>query len=442
MLAGSALIMPLSALLEPRTEGPILQEASSTTMLATRLLQLVAMGGAALALARGGGGRRAEHWRRSQLVFGGLLLWTLTRFMADFHAGVHHTSLVMALLVMTGYFLVVHSEGGDARALLWTARVYTVGSLVGAVAIPDQVFCVLPGDDRSLFGMARLCGLTGQPNTLGEIAGMALLLELSNVVRTTMPRRILFGSLAAGSLLLSQSRTAWMACLVALALMWVWQRSRSHPGSVGVLALVGLFVVTLPFLLFPQLSSSPLLGGGSSNSDLTTVNGRAAIWAAAMAEFHRSPVFGYGLNLYDADFTAAHLPYGLQMVRDSHSQFVQTLGESGIVGFIGLMSFILACAWVAWRRWREDSPLPAAVLTFMLLRCFTESGLMFDGIGWQLWCLFFLATCMLLPLGGRSPSRAREFAHVALRRLPRRAVTSVPDAPSGAHTTIDNPSGE
>ncbi|WP_394277110.1 O-antigen ligase family protein [Luteococcus sp.] len=417
MLWGSALIMLVTALIEPPTTGPELGGPSELSSVATRLFQLIALGCAALVMMRGTDGHRGPYWVETQLVFGALLVWSFTRLLADLQAGQRHVSLYMAIFVILGFALVVYAHGVTIDMLRWPLRIYTVLSFVLAFMWPDQVLCVIPGDERELFGMTRLCGVTGQPNTLGEIAGISLLLEVCSRTKRDKAKRIIFSLFATGSLLLSQSRTSWMACLLALGVLWVWWRGRTKPGSVSVIAVAFTALLSWVYLAMPPLQRM-LLGAGGDEG-LGTVNGRDQIWAAAMAEFSRDPMFGYGLDLYDAEFTAKHLPYGLQMVRDSHSQFVQTLGESGLIGMFGLLVFILACLSVAVRRWRADSPLPFALLTFMLLRSVTESGLMFLGVGWQLWCVLTMTATMVVSTNTDAPADGQSFAYLLRGGRPR-----------------------
>jgi len=76
---------------------------------------------------------------------------------------------------------------------------------------------------------------------------------------------------------------------------------------------------------------------GHLSSD--TGSGRWQIWKAAVGEFESKPVLGRGAGSFGA-WWAQHGTL-LAHVQDAHSQYLQTLGELGLIGFSFLAGFVV-----------------------------------------------------------------------------------------------------
>jgi hypothetical protein len=103
---------------------------------------------------------------------------------------------------------------------------------------------VLPGDafqsiadGRGLFGIPRMIGIAGHPNTLGMIAAPMIVLEIhSRRLPWLIPALIAFP--------LSQSTTAWLAVIAGLACT---QNPAPRAMRVALVALVPVIAVTAAF---------------------------------------------------------------------------------------------------------------------------------------------------------------------------------------------------
>lgn len=250
---------------------------------------------------------------------------------------------------------VFYFSGADwpttVRDLRWGLRVTVWPSL--GLALRGPLWATVD-DERSLIGVARLAGLTGHPNALGGVAAALLLLEL------TGPRHrrwLLYTAIAAGTLVLTGSRTAILGCI--LGLLWMLATRR----GIGRWIAGGGTVVVLARLLW----SPPTIG------ELT---GRADLWTYAWAEFVKHPVWGYGANFLTLDYRATYLPKRLSWAGQAHDQLLHTLAVSGLVGGVALAVYLTVLAAVAVRTARHTGGATVGLFGLLIAECFTESPLL------------------------------------------------------------------
>jgi hypothetical protein len=159
-------------------------------------------------------------------------------------------------------------------------------------------------------------------------------------------------------------------------------------------------------------------GPGSGAARLGSVSGqsRYQLWSAAVRENKTKPLTGTGSGTFE--FWWARDGDTDETVRDTHSLYLQTLGELGIVGFALIMAFLGAIVVGGIRRLlaapARDRPLYAAALAGFAAFCITA---VFDWM-WQLPALVVAA----LLLGSILVMPARP----ALQEVERRSGLPVP----------------
>jgi hypothetical protein len=255
------------------------------------------------------------------------------------------------------------------RVVRWLMRTVMVCSLVGIVLVPNKVLAVALAeyDSRSTFGLDRLQGITSHPNTLGAFAAVAIILEVDR-------RNWWWAAVAAVTLVLTQSHTSWFAVGFAIVLVSPFaMRSVKTAAVVGVpgLILVAMFSPARVASLWAEIF--PTDGRGDA------LTGRTEIWAAALKGFEQFPLLGYGPSLLDDAYRARYLP-GFDAAAQAHNQFVQTLGEAGLVGLAVLM-VVLVLMVKEGRKVRPVSSVPLALVILVLARCVTETPLRPTGVG-------------------------------------------------------------
>jgi O-antigen ligase len=184
-------------------------------------------------------------------------------------------------------------------------------------------------------------GETGEPNTLGGylVFLMAVMIGLLLHVPSPFVRMVLLILLGLSSLALmaTLSRVSFLAAGVLLITVMFTQRHR--PGVVAVI----LFVMALLPVLAPgnvkQRVSETFYGRqyggeikiGGAAIDLSTTE-RLRSWQRILRDWAKKPIFGYGVTGYAwADV-----------------QYVRTLGETGLVGFVAFCFLIYRLWRAAW----------------------------------------------------------------------------------------------
>ena len=101
-----------------------------------------------------------------------------------------------------------------------------------------------------------------------------------------------------------------------------------------------------------------------------SLTGRTYIWATSVRTWLQSPVFGYGLGLWESErFRATYGPFD-----HAHNQFLHALASAGLVGLAGLLGYLGAALAGALRAARAD-PTPLVLLAGNLSLCLTNTPL-------------------------------------------------------------------
>ena len=132
---------------------------------------------------------------------------------------------------------------------------------------------------------------------------------------------------------------------------------------VAVVALLARFGApwTIAQHAYDSFTSNPPASSQTNlNSRLFTLsnNGRVQAWRVALHAFEAHPLAGLGAGGYE-QYWNQHRP-AAQTIRDAHSLYLETLAETGIVGFL-ILAGALAAPLVAFRRARKE-PFAAVAL--------------------------------------------------------------------------------
>lgn len=182
-------------------------------------------------------------------------------------------------------------------------------------------------------GIYRINGLMRDTNHLGVM--LAVPIAISLVWLRGLPR-IAITSLLTAALLLSLSRSGWVAAAGALLVLALPLRQRLLSRNI-VLPLIafaiGLFAFTR---VFPELTNSIILSRFDLSSGSSQTHVRLYSLIPDMLEQH--PLFGLGLNTFAIHFEeiSGRAEFG------PHSYYVQLLTETGLVGF---------AIFVGWATW-------------------------------------------------------------------------------------------
>jgi len=221
------------------------------------------------------------------------------------------------------------------RALL---QAYVLGACVAAAAIGyNYVSGISYWVDRS-----RFAGLNNDPNELGLT--LALGLPIAWYLSLSQPgRRLAWGwqlyvPVGAAAILLTASRGAFVAALVALAIIpWALGHLRLRTKAV-----VYAFAVAWLVLASWIVPSAPLERLAGTRADIAGgyFGGRGTIWRAGLQLVRQRPIAGVGAG----GFGEAIAPINGGYIQASHDAYLSILVELGIVGlalFLAMMTAAL-----------------------------------------------------------------------------------------------------
>ena len=141
---------------------------------------------------------------------------------------------------------------------------------------------------------------------------------------------------------------------------------------------------------------------GSARLGSVGGNGRYELWRSAVDENRSEPLTGTGSGSFE--FWWARNGATSETVRDTHSLYLQTLGELGIFGLVILAGFLLTTlvggAWVTVRAGPRERPVLAAALAGCTAFCLTAA------VDWM-WQIPVLAVALLLLAAVLVGSRSR-----------------------------------
>lgn len=226
----------------------------------------------------------------------------------------------------------------------------------------------------------RLWGVGSNANSIGPLAVLTLLLEAMLPARKFLLRlAIVLSALAV--LLLAQSKTALLAGMVAAAILIWYRYGRLPNGGVDIRFLLAVVVALLLVgLALNHLNLERIwakIEASGVGSDITTLTGRAQIWAAALDEWEANPVFGYGLEAWGAEH---RMRLGMQFAFSAHNQLLQSLSSAGTIGAASFVVYLFLLVRGALRCAERTGGVSLALIAVILLRCVTETPLTFGTI--------------------------------------------------------------
>ena len=247
-------------------------------------------------------------------------------------------------------------------------------------------------------GVPRFGGLAPHPVAMGIFSEIFLL----SLWAFPFPRRWLNAvawAVGLAALFLAQSKTSWVSFLVCAMVMiavrnlpGMWRRlgdpkEREYGLVVCTVGILGMAALT-GVLLFSDIGvKAANFTSSEEGSQLLTLTGRDRIWEIAREEFHASPVFGYGPDLWNDAYRAS-----IQMpnATSAHNQFFDTLARSGAVGATALVGYVLVLLVLAISTARATRGLSLAFFIAIALRSVSEVPLAIFGYGMELFAHLLL----------------------------------------------------
>lgn len=291
-----------------------------------------------------------------------------------------------ALVFLAVYLSRGHGFTPMIDATKWGLLLFCVASMAAIALFPQAAVQqnyagVLPSIH------IRLWGLGSNPNSIGPLALTLLLLQ---IYRPFGSRLLQLAGYAAGLfvLVLSQSKTAWIAALIAIPTLW-WghllyaaqARARTRHSAYSLrsfsrpilLCLLGLVAVTALAYVLIQDPFAKL----AHDEQVTSLTGRTDIWALAIDTWKQNPLFGYGTSMWDVEFRRLS---GMNFAYHAHNQFLQSLSVAGLLGLLGLLVYTFVLFRQAFASNTATRGFSLALFWVIFIRYFTEAPLNMSSI--------------------------------------------------------------
>ena len=245
----------------------------------------------------------------------------------------------------------------------------------------------LSGGSFTSGGVSRIVGTFLHPNTFGFFLSMFMLMSIALYRHVQTRTRLLLGLVVVvcgGLLVLTYSRGSWVAFVVGLVIIGVFQSRAVFAWMIGgVVVVIGL----LPSVVarVTDVTTADTATGAASNS----LTWRFQYWLDVIGLNRDNPVTGIGLK-------------GTRYITDQskapHNDFLRAYAETGLLGLLAFLLVVLAIIGIARRALRQAQPGLArgvavgfaAVLAAYLIDSFGDN-LMSEIV--VLWYFYAFAAC-------------------------------------------------
>ena len=304
-------------------------------------------------------------WLTVYALFGTLsTMWSVYPGWTFYKSLEYFVDVALIAAIVSG----VHSTVQFKTLFDWTWLLYGLVLLsvwVGVVLWPDQAVqryeALLPVQIQGVIPVISANGVGTIASTLGTVAVVRLLTRerKDHLYRLVLALSIL-------SLLFAQTRSAWLAFLIALAvILGLRYRFKMWLMLLFLLAFFTLTVVTGPFahLLWDYFRR------GQDASAILTLTGRLNLWKIAWDFIMNRPWSGYGALTGTRFLVAQFDPYGEgAIISGADNVFLEVLLGTGVIGLILLTGSILQTWRHLWRRLNGSIQ-------------FAENGLVLEALG-------------------------------------------------------------
>lgn len=247
-------------------------------------------------------------------------------------------------------------------------------SAAAALLAPGRAFS---GESRLQFlGVEeRLQGVLGHPNGLGAASAFALVVALAWAGSSRgRGAHVLTCTLV---LLLTDSRAAWASAVLGVLVVWLGSSAASvnpsrRSGRRGVAVVC---IAAGGWLTLSGAASDGSAPMGRLTTDIENLTGRTTVWNLTVDEWRRSPIVGYGPLLWSDEYRAERYGSRFAWAGQAHNQFVHSLGATGVLGLLALLTYLGALLRSALRTRARYGGAGLALLVTLLVQMLNETPL-------------------------------------------------------------------
>ncbi len=276
--------------------------------------------------------------------------------------------LLLPIIMTAVVFCPLVEKDWVLKQIKYVLIVFIFGSLISLIITPDWATIyypssLIPGINYRLFGLAS------HPNSLGPMAVTLIFINLLLPYKKKFINLLLVSG-AIIILLLAQSKTAWLAFIFGFSMI-ILSRIFISQKRVFFLSQTILLFILASILVVLRINTE-IIENFIANPTFLSLTGRTYIWDISLSVFKKNIFFGYGPTLWDLAFRTQ---YGLMFAGHSHNQFFQTLAESGLYGFIGLLSYLVVLIIYSFKVSKITRGVSLGLLMILLTRVITETPL-------------------------------------------------------------------
>lgn len=318
--------------------------------------------------------KEIKYSKPRMIIAGVSLLFIIAGILASFfgHRPELKEMIFVELILFFALYFVKDMDLSRFAEVVKKALLLTVyGSLIMAIIVPSWSFKT--GYDQGLFDFfsIRLYGITTNANNTASLFLLYLLFEMQ--FPTKSKYRAANIGLTLVLLFLTQSKTVWALLLFFYLCKVVythWGKIRhSKWFKIAPIALAALLIVGLI-----SQGSAIMNLFNSKQSNVFNFTGRTVIWELTIQEWQNNKTFGYGLNLWDEKMFgeyAEKIKFGWTFSH-AHNQYVQSLGESGIVGLVALLIYLSVFLYFGIKYAKQTRGMSLIFALYPILRGWTE----------------------------------------------------------------------
>jgi O-antigen ligase len=355
-LATAIALLPLSGvhLDQPPTVGPLTLPADPFKVLVPLLIFVVLLYGVLV---------RGPDTRPLPAVFVGIILMIGAALLSIIQALEPPRAVTFLLITGAALFLAIPNICRTRQQL----RVVLSGALVGLLITSIQgIVQHQRGDFATAFDpgdgapVGRVEGAFGHPNDYAGFLALLIPVALAVAATTQFPKTLrvlagVAGAVAIPAIVFSYARWSMAACVVGSLVWLVLLRPK--------LALTVAAAIGIAALLFAPDDLRARFQGVSEGE----VTLRQDVNSSALDIYAEDPILGVGINNFQVAYSEYRARDTASQTRWYHneqllvptfapSQFLNTLTEQGLVGFMSLLVFMSLAVRTAWRASRARDP--------------------------------------------------------------------------------------
>jgi O-antigen ligase len=223
------------------------------------------------------------------------------------------------------------------------------------------------------------------------LVGLSLYVRASRVVRVTPQVRMLvtlYIPVLTVFLMLTKTRSAWMACGLMFLVYALWIDRR----FLAVFLLVPVLLVANPSLMerLTEVTAATEIDSFKQLNESTALNSyvwRQALWESAIPSILERPLLGHGLESFRPS-TPSFFPLVGPKGIDGHNFYLQVGFEMGLLGVLAVVWLLGSVAWRVAKGLRRDPPgivVILCVLVAYVLECYSDNMHFYLSFNWYFW---------------------------------------------------------